>query len=1101
MKKVFSQCLLLIFLSCLPGLLIAQDKVMVRGVVTAAEDGFGLIGAHVQVQNKDGRVVAATVTDLDGNYSLMSDGRKDNQMIISYSGYRKQTIAVGTKTVINVAMMEDVVELAGAVITAKRQVSNGMMNINERDLTSAAKRIDMTELQELGGAGVDDALQGRIAGVDMVSSSGSPGAGMAIRIRGTTSINGSSQPLIVVDGFPYEATISDDFDFGTANEDDYSTLLNIAPSDIKEITVLKDAAATAIWGSKGANGVLLITTKRGTIGKPRIQYSFKGQISELRKGIPTLSGDEYVTLIHEEIMNSGRTFDPRQYPELANDANNPYYYYNYGQDTDWFDEVTRTGFAQDHNVSISGGDAKAQYRASIGYYDQQGIVTGQDFSRINARLNVDYNVSEKIRISASMAYTYSDRDQNYVTYLDKKFDVLSQAYTRAPNMSVYEYNEAGERTRNYFTPDETLQGRWNGSVKNPYNPVAMAKDGFYKTETHRIVPNLQLTWRPIEVLNYRFEIGFDINNEKKNAFLPQTATGRPWTESTVNKAADSDSEAFNMLLNNTLIYTPNLGENHSLQIMASTRMQDKISKGYGSLVANTASSSLTDPTNGGRITNGVGSLVSSSSEYRMFSLMGMVQYSFLDRYIVNGVIRRDGSSMYGRDNRWGNYPSLSGRWRISGEPFLQKASEKWLDELSLRFSWGVNGSEPKNSGSYPSIASYVVYPYEYLGNQGTYQNNIEFVELRWEDTQQYNVGLNFAALKNRLTLEFDYYKKITRDLYLRGIALPQHTGFPSMNSNSAKMNNSGWEVQGNVIPYRNKDWTISMSFNFARNENKLKEITELYPQETGSWMDGGSYISMIKVGQPLGSYYGFRYDGVYLNQDETIARDASGNKIYTFNDRGERIPVQMRFNYPSNGYEFQPGDARYVDINNDGNIDAQDIVYLGNGMPLFTGGFGLNARYKQFSVNTFFNFRYGNDIINMAKLDMEKMSGFDNQSRSVLRRWKHPYEDAESAPKDLLPRAVLGLHYNYLASDRFVEDGSFLRFKQLTFKYTVPREKLKNLFLSEASFYVTLQNLYCWTKYTGMDPEVNISDPMKPGYDTSASPRPKEYWFGMNLSF
>ncbi|MBR3897638.1 MAG: TonB-dependent receptor [Bacteroidaceae bacterium] len=1099
MKRVFKVNLLTLLLCCISGIAMAQDKVMVRGTVTAAEDGFGLPGAYVQVQAKDGRTVAATVTDMDGNYSLMSDGKAGDVLIVSYSGYKKQTIEIANKTQIDVVLREDVQELQTATIVAKRMVNNGMMNIAERDLTSASKRIDMSELQEMGSADVGDALQGRIAGVDMVASSGAPGAGMAIRIRGTTTINGSSQPLIVVDGFPYDATISDDFDFGTANEEDYSQMLNIAPSDIKEITVLKDAAATAIYGSKAANGVLQITTKRGGVSKPRIQYTFKGQVSELRKGIPTLSGDEYVTLIQEMLMNSGNTFNPYNYPELSNDANNPYNYYNYGQNTDWFDAVTRTGFAQDHNISISGGDAKAQYRASVGYYDQSGIVIGQDFTRMNARMNVDYNISEKFRVSASLAYTYSERDANYVTYLDSKYDVLSQAYVRAPNMSIYEYNEAGIRTDNYFTPEETLQGRWTDKANSQYNPVAMANDGFYKQETHRIVPTLTAIWRPIEQIRYEFSVGFDINNNKKNAFVPQTATGRPWTENTVNKAADGDAEAFNMNIYNKLFYTPNLGDNHSLTLMLGTNTNNKIEKGYGAVIANTASHLLTDPSNGGRLTNG-GSLTSSSSEYRAFSVYGMAQYSYLDRYIGNITVRRDGTSKFGADYRWGTYPSLSGRWRISGEPFLQQAAEKWLDELSLRFSWGVNGNEV-GKGYYPSVASYAIYNGMYLDKQGTYQSALEAVQMRWEDTQQYNAGLNFAAFQGRLTLEFDYYMKHTKDLFLNDMEIPSHTGFTKMGFNAATMDNTGWEVQGTVTPIRNKDWTLNVNFNFARNENRLKEISELYPQETGSWQNGGEYIRMIKAGQPLGSFYGFMYDGVYLNQDETIARDAKGNKIYTYDAAGNRMPVQTTFNYPSVAYEFQPGDARYVDVNHDGNIDAQDVVYLGNSMPLLTGGFGFNLKYKAWSLSTFFNFRYGNDVVNMAKLNMEKMSGFDNQSKAVLRRWRHPYDDASQAPKDLLPRAVYGQHYNYLASDRFVEDGSFVRFKQLTVKYTVPREKLQNFFISDASVYVTAQNLFCWTKYTGMDPEVSVGNPFNSGYDHAASPRSKEYWMGINLSF
>ena len=1099
MNKIFNNSLIIVCLCFISFTAFAQNKSVIRGIVTAVEDGFTLPGANVLIQNKDGRVIAATATNLDGSYSLVSDGRSENILVVSFSGFTTQKIDIGNKKVIDVALKETVVELKGATVMAKKQVSNGMMNIAERELTTASKKIDMTDLKEIGSAGVDDALQGRVAGVDIVATSGSPGAGMAIRIRGTSSINGSSQPLIVVDGFPYEATISEDFDFSTANEEDYSQLLNIAPSDIKDIVVLKDAAATAIWGSKAANGVLQITTKRGGVSAPRIQYSFKGLISNLDKGIPTLSGDEYVTLMQEELMNSGRGFSPSVYPELANDANNPYYYYNYGQDTDWFDEVTRTGFAQEHNLSVSGGSSKAQYRASVGYYDQEGIVIGQEYSRINTRLNVDYNVSDKFKFTASMAYTYSDRDQNYVSYLNSNYDVLSQSYVRAPNMSVYEYNEAGVITGNYFTPSETLQGRWNGSVTSPYNPVAMAKDGFYKTVTHRIIPNLSVQWRPFRVIRYTLDVGFDVNNVKKNAFLPQTATGRPWTESTVNRSSDTDSEAFNMQIFNKLFWMPELGENNSLQVMIGSYTQDRKEKGYGVLVANTPSTSLIDPTNGGRLTNGIGSLSSSAQQYRKFSLYGMAQYGLFDRYIVNAVLRRDGSSKYGRAHRWGTYPSLSARYRLSGEEFISSRTQSWLEDFSLRFSWGKNGGEP--NGNYPSIATYGVYGYEYLGNQGTSQSNLELVELRWEDTQQINYGFNFSAFQGRASLEFDYYIKNTKDLYLKNLKLPYSTGFSAMDYNAAKMKNKGFEVQGNVVPIKNKVWTLSVNFNFARNENILEEISDLYPQESGSWTKGGSYISMIKVGQPLGSFYGFKYSGVYLNEDQTIARDAAGRKIYNYNDKGEKEPVKMRFNYPSNGYEFQPGDAKYVDINNDGNIDGQDIVYLGNAMPLFTGGFGFNLKYKQLTLSTFFNFRYGNDIVNMAKLNMETMSGFDNQSKAVLRRWKHSYENENEAPSNLLPRAVYGLEYNYLASDRFVEDGSFLRFKQLTLRYNLSKDILKSYRISDASIYVTMQNLYCWTKYTGMDPEVTVSNPFSAGYDNAASPRAKEYWLGVNFSF
>lgn len=1099
MKLVFNKYLMLIILSCLPGLMLAQ-KVMIRGVVSSDGDNLPLPAAHVILQNADERVIASTITDFDGNYSLMSDGKEKNKLVVSFSGFKKETVVVGKKTIINVVLKEDVIELEGAVIVAKR-INSGMMNISERDMTSAAVRIDMADLMDFAGAGMDDALQGRIAGVDMVGSSGAPGAGMSIRIRGTTSISGSSQPLIVVDGFPYETTISDDFDFANANEEDYSQMLNIAPSDIQDITVLKDAAATAIWGSRAANGVLQITTKRGSVSKPRVSYSFKGTTRKQGDGIPTLEGDEYVSLIQESMMNAGVKFNPMTYPELANDVNNPYYYYNYGQNTNWFDELIQTGFAQDHNVSISGGDQKAQYRASVGYYDEDGTVKGTGFNRISTRLNVDYRVSDKLQFRASMAYTYSQNDMAYVTYVNRRVDVLSQAFSRAPNMGVHEFNEQGILTDKYFTPMKILQGSWDSSRNGGiYNPVAMANDGTFRLTQHRITPNINVIWRPIEEIRYQLDVGFDVMNELGKAFLPQTATGRPWTEESVNRSSGYDSEAFNMQTFNKLFYTPKLGDNHYLQILLGLSTGQKTEYGYSATTANGASRYLQDPAIPSRVANVAGLGISSSfGESRSLSYFGQVHYGFLDRYIINASLRRDGSSKFGKDYKWGAYPSLSVRYRLSGEPFMRGA-EKWLNDLSLRFSYGLNGNQPK--GNYASVSTYGVFPFEYLGQIGTVQDNLELLNLRWEKTAQYNFGLNFEAFNGRLVLDFEYYRKQTDDIFWAGLNIPTTTGYSKVDMNVGRMDNEGFELQMHATPVRTKDWVVSFAFNLARNVNHVREMTDLYPQESGSYNTNGQYISLIQKGQPVGSYYGYLYDGVYLNSDQTIARDKNGQKIYTYNEKGERIPVQMRFSYPTVDYAFEPGDARYVDVNNDGNIDYQDIVYLGNAMPLFTGGFGPNVRWKQFSMSAFFNFRYGNDVINQAKMNLENMHGFGNQSKAVLKRFRNAYEDESTAPSDLLPRALYNKGYNYLGSSRFVEDGSFLRFKTLTLKYTFPRKTIEKLQMSDLSLYLTLNNLYCWTNYTGMDPEVTLSNPLKqPGYDNASVPRSREYIVGLNVTF
>ena len=411
MRKNLYLFILLMIICSITTLATAQvTKVVIRGVVTAAIDKLPLPGAHVMLLNKDGRVVGNAIADMDGNYSMRVETRAGDNLVVSYTGMKKATIPVKGRMTINVVMQDETVMLEGATIVASKKTSNGMMDINERDLTTAMGKVSMADLEDgMTAPSVEDALQGRIAGLDIAASSGDPGAGMSLRIRGTTSMTGSSQPLIVVDGFPYDASVDDDFDFATADEEEYSQLLNISPDDIKEIAVLKDAAATALYGAKAANGVLLITTKRGTVSKPRISYTFKGTMINKPEGIQVLSGDEYTTLIQEALMNSGKVYDPTSDPEFAYDVNQPYYFYNYGQNTDWYDEITHTGFSQDHTASISGGGDKAQYRASIGYYNANSVVIGTGLNGAN------HCIFDHLSVSWSIDEAFSSRSGQNLT--------------------------------------------------------------------------------------------------------------------------------------------------------------------------------------------------------------------------------------------------------------------------------------------------------------------------------------------------------------------------------------------------------------------------------------------------------------------------------------------------------------------------------------------------------------------------------------------------------------------------------------------------------------------------------------------------------------
>lgn len=1109
MRRYVYQFILLTILCCMPALSSAQHtKVVIRGVVSSAFDKMPLPGAHVLLVNKDGRVVGNAITDMDGNYSMRVETRAGDNLVATYTGMKKTTVPVKGKMTINIVMQDETVMLEGATIVASKRVNNGMMDINERDLTTAMSRISMSELEDgMSAPSVEDALQGRIAGLDIAASSGDPGAGMSIRIRGTTSMTGSSQPLIVVDGFPYDVSVDDDFDFATADEEEYSQLLNVAPDDIKEITVLKDAAATALYGSKAANGVLMITTKRGTVSKPRISYTFKGTVISRPHGIETLSGDEYTTMIQEALMNSGKIYDPTTDPEFAYDVNQPYYFYNYGANTNWYDEVTRTGFSQDHTASISGGGEKAQYRASIGYYNANSIVIGTGLDRINARLNVDYNISKQLKFSASMAYTRTDDKKNYITYFSTGQNATSMAFTRMPNMSVYEYNEIGLWTGNFFTPEESPQGKWNpsSSTGGVYNPVAMAKDGYFQTLSNNVVSNLSLIWRPLAWMRYQSDFSLNVSNNKKNAFLPQTATGRPWNEATVNRADDRDGEAFTIYTMNKVVFTPDLGKKHSFQGLLALTTSDKRSTNFRLTGGNLASPYLKDPSIPSRVT-GASYLTSSTTlqQERSVGMMGSIQYSLLDRYIINTTARYDGNSRFGKENRWGLFPSVSLRWRLSGEPFMKAWKKKWLNELSLRASYGLNGSSPKTNNNYSHISLYDSYEYSYLGETGVYPANLELSNLKWQTTTQINVGLNFAAFKNRLNIDAEVYRKRSKDQYFQNLSLPSTSGFSKTDVNSGSMENKGFELSINTVPYRTKTWNISFNINLARNINSILDVPDQYPMQKGVLTTNGQYVRRFELGQPIGAIYGFRYKGVYLNDDQTIARDANGNKIYSYDASGKRTPVQMRFAYPTIDYQFKAGDAIYEDINHDGNIDHQDVVYLGNANPILTGGFGPNIRYKSISVSAFFNFRYGNKVINKMGMSLQNMSSYNNQSKAVLRRWRHPYEDESTAPSDLLPRAVYGSKnaYNYLGSDRFVEDGSFLRFKTLTVKYTFTKKQLQKTFLQSCQVWTTLSNLYVWTNYSGMDPEIALTGgAFRMGEDNSRIPRSFTAMLGMSVTF
>jgi len=1063
----------------------AQEKILVRGHVYSAMDKLPAVGATIMEMNTDNRVVSSTVTNLDGNFSLFVMSKK-HSLVVSYVGYKKQTILIGDNLNMKIALQEGT-HLQEITVVGKKNQAVGNLDINERDISMAIGKLTAEEIGDIQVASIDEAMQGRIAGVDIMANAGDPGSGMSIRIRGITSISGNNQPLIVVDGIPLETDVANDFDFSTASEEDFSQLLNIAPNDIEEIVVLKDAAANAIWGSRAANGVLQISTKRGSVSPPKVTLRTTASYKPLPPSIPTLSGKEYTTMILEANANAGTILDPLLYPELAYDLNNPVYYYNYSQNTDWVDAVSQDVYTQQYDLSVRGGTSKLRYSISAGYYHDIGNTLGTSMDRINTRTNLDYTVSDKLSFKADMSFTHGVTEKNYNT------NVRGHAYSKMPNQSIYYINEYGITTPNFFMPVDNRQG----SFPSVFNPIAMAMYGKYTTTSDVILPRLSLAYRPTSTLRYTFDVSFQTNNQKVKKFLPKSASGLIWTDSRVNNASDADSESFSIQTFNKLYYTPNSGifedeYKHRLITLLGVSTGDSQGYSFSSASTNLPNEAFQDPSILSKVYPN-GSASSGASRNRSLTGFLNANYTLLDKYVAYANLTLNGSSRFGETYRYGLFPSFSTRYRLSGESFMEKLT--WLDDLSLRASWGMSGKAPERN--YMFYNNYSTYDWTYGEMAATYPSNIELRELRWEKSIQTNYGLNFIAFDNKLNLEAEYYTRTVRDQWSDEASIPLTSGYSEMGLNYGVVQNRGWEVSVNFSPVTTKDLRVNLAFNVSRSENVIKEISQYASMESGSWSNRGQYLSRVVIGKPTGSFFGYLYDGVYLNKDQTIAMDEMGNQIFTVDEQGNQQPVYMRFGYPSINYQFQPGDARYVDVNHDGNINYQDIVWLGDKNPLFTGGFTPSIKWKQWSLNTVFFFRYGNYIKNTARMNLERMYSYENQSTAVLKRWTHPYENPEDAPKDILPRALYGTGYNWLGSSRYVEDGSFIRWKSLTLRYNVERDLIRRFKMDDLYLYFTVNNLHVWTNYTGQDPEVSLGS----GEDGSRTPVPRQFTLGLNVSF
>jgi len=1046
------------------------------------------VGVNISFNNAQNRMVEGTVSNSNGEYSLRVPlGGGPYTVVFSYIGMKTQSIPYNGQSSLNVVLEEDAKALDEVVVAAKQEQKNEM-GITLREQTAATERILLSEIIEFTPVtSVEEALQGRLAGVDILTG-GDPGARNSIRIRGTATLNTSADPLIVINGVPYSTDIDDSFNFATASNEDYAAMLNLSPYDIESIEVLKDAASTAIYGTSGASGVLLITTKTGSKGKPRFTLSSKFTAKFEPESIPMLNGKEYVAFIEDAIWNTANAkgvSTSAALLELLYDTpeinfNKEWRYFNeYNTNTDWLAAVVQDAYTTDNNFSMSGGGEKATYRFSLSYADEDGTTIGTNMNRFSSTLNIGYRFNDKLRVETDFSYAETDKKANWTD------NVRSEAMLKMPNKSPYWIDDITlTPTDRYFNRQnaEEFQGAFTGS-KN-FHPIAMANESFNNSLQQEEKMNFRLNYDILPGLIYTGYVSMKFKTIKNRAFLPQSATGVTMDNTYANRSSDAYSDNLALQTENKLIFRRNWNGIHNIVATALWRTSDSQSSNYSNTIYGVASKHASDPsTNGAIVERGSG-----DSQVRSISGIGGINYTFLNRYILSGTVNYEGKSSLGKANRWGLFPSLGLAWHIKEENFLQNAD--WLSSMKLRCSYGQSGAAP--SGTAPYMGTYSALGDGYRDNPSIVPVSVQLNKLKWQTASEYDAGFDAGFLDQRLTATFDIYYKYITDLLQRRIAIPTTSGYNSQGNsiayyNSGEMSNTGWEFRIDYTVVQNDDWRITLNYNIARNINRIEKLPENLPESSYS-LRNGSYAQRIIVGAPVGSFFGYRYLGVYDTTLETYARDARGAVMTDLDGK----PIVMK-----NGtYTCFPGDAKYQDINHDGVINQSDIVYIGNANPVVTGGGGFTAKYKQLTLTTFLHYRLGQKIVNQARMNSEAMYGTDNQSLSVLRRWRSPGDDTD------IPRALWQYGYNYLGSDRFVEDCSFLRLKTISLSYGLPKNFCRKIKVNTINAFVTAYDLLTWTNYTGQDPEVTLPSRVTDiAMDRAQTPPGKRISGGLIINF
>lgn len=1000
MRKSYSkiQYLFLVLFLLVGCQFVSAQQISVQGTVTDTS-GEPLIGVSVMVPGTN----IGTTTDIDGNYTINVDAL--GNLRFSYIGYKTVDETVGGRNLINVTMSENSEVLNELVVI-------GYGTLKKSDLTGAVGSIGGGDIKDVPVNNVGQALQGKIAGVNIVGGE-KPGDNVTIKVRGLGSIN-NSDPLIVIDGVPTDLGLN---------------ALN--PQDIERLDVLKDASATAIYGSRGANGVVMITTRKGVAGTSRLSVSANVAFSNVSRKMSLLDAAGYASLSNDMLSQAGHNTNP----EWADPS-------SLTKSTNWVDELLQTGLMQNYNVSYSGGNDKAHYYFSAGFLNQSGVVKHVNYRRFTFQSNNDVKLKSWLKLSNSLLFSADIKKSGAYSMWD--------AMRALPTFSVKDEN--GE----WSGPSGNSE--WYGSIRNPVGSNDMYRSS---TNGYNFLANIAGDFIIVpEWLQFRSLFGFDGKFWFDESFSPKY----DWKPTPVEESSQSQSSNrnFTYLWDNYFTFDHLFGKNQ-VNVMAGISAQWNHAYWMNGQMNGFLFDTVHQLTNGQKIYD----LDGSQSEWALLSYMARANYSYDDRYLLTATIRRDGSSRFGKSNRWGTFPSMSAAWKISSEEFFPK--DKAIDDLKLRLGWGQTGSQA-SVGNYDHIQSLVTLLYPFgtsLSNSqqaALYSQVLANSGIHWEEIEQFNAGVDLSFFKSRLKVSLDGYIKNTNHMLVKA-AFPITTGFEDTfdtYTNAGKVRNIGWELTASSINLTGEfGWETDL--NVTYNKNKIKDLNS----DTPLWRNqfGGAYATMLAADYPINVFYGYVTDGIFQTAED----------------------VKMHAAQPG----AEPGDIRFRDLNNDGVINEEDRTVIGNPNPTWLFSMNNKFTYKGFELSIYLQGVGGNKIYNRTRSVMESMSAAYNQAASTADRW------TGAGTSNSMPRAVWAdPNGNNRISDRWVENGSYLRVKNITLAYNFPDNWLKKLHFESARILVSCENVATITGYKGLDPEVGID-----GIDYSSFPPSRIFNVGLSVNF